>query len=90
MAFIIQQLDKGQNGGRELARFLTSEETDNSLVMRNLLRQQFGQAVEQIQVELLPIQANQALQGDGILRAVWIERFTRHLSQLYLVLASFN
>ncbi len=42
LAFIIQQLGKGEQGGRELARFLTSEERDTSLTMKNLLRQQFG------------------------------------------------
>jgi len=82
IAFIMQQLGKGEQGGRELARFLTSEERDTSLTMKNLLRQQFGYTLEKIQVEHLRIKAAKALEGDGTLRTAWLDSFVRHLNQL--------
>lgn len=82
MAFIIRQLGKGAQGGRELSRLLTSEDQDTSLIMKNLLRQQFGHALEKIEVEHLRIEATQALESNGTLRAAWLDSFVRQLNQL--------
>jgi hypothetical protein len=82
IAFIIQQLGKGQQGSRDLTRLLMSEEGDLSLMMRHLLRQQFGYTLDRIQVENLDLSADKALAGDGTLRQVWMDNFIRQLNQL--------
>ena len=82
MAYIIQQLGKGEYGARELSRLLTSEEQDTPLVMHNLLRQQFDRALEKIEMEHLRIEAAEALETDGTLHTAWIDSFVRQLNQL--------
>ena len=81
-ALIIQHLGKGQQGSRELARLLTSEETSTPLRMRSLLRQQFGYTLDRIQTEHLKLSADKAMEGDGTLRVMWIDSFIRQLNQL--------
>ncbi|MDF1514268.1 MAG: hypothetical protein P1S60_10715, partial [Anaerolineae bacterium] len=82
MAIIIRELGRGEQGSRELSRLLTTEERDSSIVMMNVLRQQFAHAVDSLQLELLAIEDDQVLHQDGTIRRSWVERFIHRLSQL--------
>lgn len=82
IAFIVEQLGRGAYGGTELARLLTSVERDNTQSIRNLVRQQFGRALDQLQNTHLHIPAAKALDGDGTLKTSWLENFVRDLNLL--------